>query len=455
MRRVGTLTTAQVNGVDYQPGGSDKFKAGSDPLSDRDTCARDIYLMQQLGINTVRVYSVDPSISHDECMTLLASAGIYLILDVNTPLPNQSLNRDEPWTTYNPEYLEHIFSVVDVFAGYDNMLGFLAGNEVVFDTTSAKTSPNYVKAVVRDLKAYLSNHVSRVIPVGYSNADSLEFRTSMAAYLQCGDSGYIDFWGVNSYQWCGHNTFEGSGYSTLVDSYDNYSLPIIFTEYGCNVNPPRLFEETVAIYSDKMTGTFDGGLVYEWTQEANKYGLVSIGDDGSAETNNDFTTLQKQLVSAKPASATIPSDAKTNPRPTSCPSSTDAMFADIFANMTLPTTLGADLIKNGVKNITRGAFVKNVKTNTKYSIKMNGKSVSSPSIKATETTDEAPLASGGSGIENGGKMDSSSGSSGSSDSSSSGGSNTTKTGAAMALAPNGSSGLAMLVVVALGFGMFL
>jgi hypothetical protein len=49
-------------------------------------------MFQQLGINTIRVYSVDPSLDHDECMTLLAQAGIYLVLDVNTPLPNQHLN---------------------------------------------------------------------------------------------------------------------------------------------------------------------------------------------------------------------------------------------------------------------------------------------------------------------------------------------------------------------------
>jgi hypothetical protein len=193
-----TVVCLQVRGVDYQPGGSANFKSGKDPLSDINTCARDIYLFQQLGINVIRVYSVDPEISHDECMTLLAMAGIYVVLDVNTPLPNQHLNNQEPWTTYNPVYLEHIFKVVEHFAGYANTLGFLAGNEVIFDSGSAKASPNYQKAVVRDLKAYITNHVSRIIPIGYSNADDLRYRVSLATYLQCGEVGYIDFWGVNS-----------------------------------------------------------------------------------------------------------------------------------------------------------------------------------------------------------------------------------------------------------------
>jgi hypothetical protein len=80
----------------------------TDPLSDGEACARDIYLMQKLGINTVRVYSVDPTLNHDTCMSYLAAAGIYLILDVNSPLAGQNLNRYEPWTTYTSDYLYHV-----------------------------------------------------------------------------------------------------------------------------------------------------------------------------------------------------------------------------------------------------------------------------------------------------------------------------------------------------------
>jgi hypothetical protein len=48
------------------------------------------------------------------------------------------------------------------------------------------------------MKAYITEQVSRIIPVGYSNADDLSFRTSLAKYLECGEIGYIDFFGVNS-----------------------------------------------------------------------------------------------------------------------------------------------------------------------------------------------------------------------------------------------------------------
>jgi hypothetical protein len=81
------------------------------------------------------------------------------------------------------------------------------------------------------MKAYSKKNLNRQIPIGYSNADSLVYRTSFPAYLECGqeDEG-IDFLGVNSYQWCGHNTFTGSGYDKLVAAYENFSQPIIFSE---------------------------------------------------------------------------------------------------------------------------------------------------------------------------------------------------------------------------------
>ena len=62
-----------------------------DPIAEPDVCKRDIVKFKSLGLNAIRVYTVDNSKNHDECMSALADAGIYLILDVNTP--QYSLNR--------------------------------------------------------------------------------------------------------------------------------------------------------------------------------------------------------------------------------------------------------------------------------------------------------------------------------------------------------------------------
>src|SRR5690606_30265303 len=58
-----------------------------DPLSNVDICSRDIPYMKELGLNTIRVYTIDNSKDHSECMKLLDEAGIYLILDVNVCAP--------------------------------------------------------------------------------------------------------------------------------------------------------------------------------------------------------------------------------------------------------------------------------------------------------------------------------------------------------------------------------
>lgn len=118
-------------------------------------------------------------------MSYLAAAGIYLILDVNSPLDGQHLNRYEPWTTYTQAYLyslsfsqltyrQHLFAVIEAFKGYDNFMAVFAGNEVINDDQSAAVSPRYQKAVIRDLKNYIAAHCSRAIPVGYSAADDLK-----------------------------------------------------------------------------------------------------------------------------------------------------------------------------------------------------------------------------------------------------------------------------------------
>jgi len=55
-----------------------------DPLLDAEQCQRDASLMSTLGANAIRVYHVDPTGDHSGCMTAFATAGIYLIVDLDT-----------------------------------------------------------------------------------------------------------------------------------------------------------------------------------------------------------------------------------------------------------------------------------------------------------------------------------------------------------------------------------
>lgn len=65
----------QIAGMAYQPGGSAGFDPshGRDPLSDKDVCMRDAALLQRLGMNTIRVYNLDPDLNHDDCSTIFNS----------------------------------------------------------------------------------------------------------------------------------------------------------------------------------------------------------------------------------------------------------------------------------------------------------------------------------------------------------------------------------------------
>jgi hypothetical protein len=215
-------------------------------------------------------------------MSALADAGIYLVLDVNTP--KYSLNRADPGPSYNDVYLQYIFATVDKFARYDNTLAFFSGNEVINDGPSSKAAP-YVKAVTRDIRSYLSEQKLRKVPVGYSAADIDTNRLELAEYMNCGtDDERSDFFAFNDYSWCDPSSFTQSGWDQKVKNFTGYGLPLFLSEYGCNTNT-RKFEEVSALYSTKMTGVYSGGLVYEYSEEGSNYGLVQIN-------GNDVSTLK-------------------------------------------------------------------------------------------------------------------------------------------------------------------
>lgn len=293
----GTSDRFYIRGVDYQPGGSSLL---SDPLADSESCMRDIPYFQELGVNTIRVYTVDNKANHDACMNALEDAGIYLILDVNTP--HQSLNRYNTTTlqlSYNSGYLQHVFATIDAFKSYNNTLGFFAANEVINSDNNTIAAP-YIKAVVRDMKEYISKQSSRTIPVGYSAADIATNRWQQMSYLNCGnDSVRIDMFGMNDYSWCGTaSSYTVSGWSRNVANYTGYSIPLFLSEYGCNTVRPRTFPEISALYSEEMCKVYSGGLVYEYSNESNNYGLVSITGNNSVSTLDDFDNFKSALADA-------------------------------------------------------------------------------------------------------------------------------------------------------------
>jgi hypothetical protein len=94
-------------------------------------------------VNTVRVYNVNPAANHDQCASIFNAAGIYMIIDVNSP--DASINRAEPWTSYTNDYLTRIFGVVEAFKNYPNTMAFFSANEVMNDLNTGKINPPYIR----------------------------------------------------------------------------------------------------------------------------------------------------------------------------------------------------------------------------------------------------------------------------------------------------------------------
>lgn len=261
-----------IKGVAYQqdyasdnPNSSNGY---TDPLADPDSCRRDLPYLRQLSTNTIRVYAVDPTKDHSECMNMFADAGIYVIADLGSP--SESIESNNPaWTT---ELYERYTSVVDSLANYTNTLGFFAGNEVVTQPNTTFSAP-FVKAAVRDTKAYIKSKY-RPIGVGYAAEDNQYVRDALSAYMNCGSNQdeAVDFYGQNVYSWCGDSSFTQSGYNVRVENYQNYSVPVFFAEYGCNTAGTRLFTETPVLYGSMMDDVFSGGIVYLYFQDTNDYG---------------------------------------------------------------------------------------------------------------------------------------------------------------------------------------
>ncbi|KAF9962527.1 1,3-beta-glucanosyltransferase gas1 [Mortierella alpina] len=293
-----SVTNSQffIRGVAYQPRGLTTVFV--DPLSKPADCRRDAALMKDIGLNTIRVYQVDPTANHDECMKLFENEGIYLILDLTGP--KHAIVRNNP--EYNINILSNVQRTIDAFKGYSNTLGFFIGNEVTNDNKTTVASA-YVKALLRDAKSYIDSTAPRRIPVGYANNDDADIRLHIQDYFNCGnvEEERIDFYGINLYEWCGSGvTYQTSGFADRTKEVAAYSIPVFLSEFGCNLVMPRTFPEVKAIFGPEMTGVWSGGIVYEWTQEVNNYGLVAIQPDSTATPLPDYINLKSVLETAHP-----------------------------------------------------------------------------------------------------------------------------------------------------------
>ncbi|KAH9893884.1 glycolipid anchored surface protein [Xylariomycetidae sp. FL2044] len=274
-----------VNGVAYQlyRRKPESPNAAADPLADEalEDLKLSLPLFKELGLNTLFVFSIDASKNHDEAMRLLAEAGIYVLTCVASP--SSSIRRSAPFESYTPALLNTFFGVVDEMSKYPNTLGLIVANEVINSAPSTPAAP-VVRAVTRDIKQYMRLAAEvrgqRVLPLGVSAADVMNLIMPQFHYF-CGGGeageeveGQCDFYSFNTYSWVGEASMQISGYNRKVELFQDTHVPVFFSEYGAHIGRPRIFRETEAIYSPEMAHVFSGGIVYEFMQGPNNYGLV-------------------------------------------------------------------------------------------------------------------------------------------------------------------------------------
>ncbi|KAL1963360.1 hypothetical protein VTN77DRAFT_8481 [Rasamsonia byssochlamydoides] len=305
-----------IQGVAYQanPATSNSNSSYVDPLTDPVGCQRDIPLLKELNTNVVRVYAINPDEDHSECMSMLADAGIYLIADLSQP--SQSINRVSP--EWNTDLYSRYTSVIDSLANYTNVLGFFAGNEVTNSNLTTGASV-FVKAAVRDMKAYIKQKNYRAIPVGYAADDDQYIREQISTYFDCGtDDERVDFYGLNIYEWCGNSNFVESGYADRTADFSKFDIPVFFSEYGCNTVQPREFTDVPTLFGPQMTTVWSGGIIYMYFEDVNNYGLVTLSGS-SVSKLPDFTAYSSQMAKISPSLTNAADYTPTNTVNQPCP----------------------------------------------------------------------------------------------------------------------------------------
>ncbi|TBU34938.1 Glucanosyltransferase-domain-containing protein [Dichomitus squalens] len=333
-----------IKGIAYQEQGAastdpnNPFSEPStfiDPLQDGTACKRDIPFLQQLGVNTIRVYSVNSSLNHDDCMSAFSAANIYTIVDLALP-GNGSIDRLNPtWTT---NLQDQYINTINVFNKYDNVLAYNVGNEIIVDPSGTGAAP-FIKAAARDIRSYL-NSVGSSALVGYAAIDGDDnWVLPLAEYLSCdptsanNGSSAIDLFGLNNYEWCGNDS--PSAYSGTNGNFAGYNVPAYFSEFGCVKNPPRLWTEVGTIFSQPMSDIWSGGVAFSYfPAESNdgEFGIVTINGN-TVTTNDDFGRLQAQYGNVTFPTVPSKSSAGTTQFP-SCPPNNSSWLA----SNTLPPT---------------------------------------------------------------------------------------------------------------------
>lgn len=185
-----------------------------------------------------------------------------------------------------------------------------------------------IKAYVRDLKIYMSQHMNRSLPLVYTAQDNgigasimaPEAMRLTADYLSCqsknnnkGDSS-IDIFGINVESWCSSTgSFELNDDGTIGTYFElwqalrNTSLALVFAEMGCahslfnkdnNISDKTRDWRQVAVVLNEMTDSWSGfcAYAYDGNVDFNMFGGGPWNGRDVLDPTQDFFNFRHQLT---------------------------------------------------------------------------------------------------------------------------------------------------------------
>lgn len=254
----------------------------------KDVWERDIPFLEAANVNLIRIYAVDPGKDHDGFFCALQKAGIYVMVGLAAGCLNCAITKDPVPDCYPAELRTRGEYIINVFAKYDNVLGFSAGNEIGLlpgVPGMPEVNAGCQKKFIRDMREYIAGcDTIRDIPVGLSLAD-LDLDSKLSYYSCRSDPSDIyentDWIGLNQYRHCDASATDPSalgGYQRLRETFQENQVPcpMIFTEFGClNAGYPtvsgfegqRTFLQVETMFLPEFLEEVTGGIVFEYSTE--------------------------------------------------------------------------------------------------------------------------------------------------------------------------------------------
>lgn len=266
-------------------------------------------------LNTIRLYSIDPTRRYDKVMKFFTDHNIYVVIPLTPSKGHCTLNRDGDVelgrsTCYPSCLLTFAQHTINLFSIHSNVLAFTVGNEVLNSEERWKAAP-CVKALTRDVKTFMARcsdeEQMRNVPIMYTAADNAISSLTAEAndrlkldYLTCGrdPAARIDMFGLNLFRWCNDKcTYHSCGSDLVNLAFAGAPIPVIESEFGCadfrNESDPESgvltndFREVSAVFGP-MSSRFSGAIAYTYGVRGGEEFAFFTGGGRSARSGPGF-----------------------------------------------------------------------------------------------------------------------------------------------------------------------